>query len=365
MRRSPDFSFPSELVPKFDEEKKCKKHDNIFNENDGYLKLCATHIIVHKENKETIYPRNVYYRETVGSCKCQQHYDGHELLLFHVGLGKMVCYFTLQNYLHSWVNSCITKYAFFKSIQNNLKSIGQTSYLSYHVFYKAVDGFVQNLSLDYKECFSCLNCGIDPKYFVGDGKCIGPLQKKLAVLNISELSWHPNDSKILEQGSKFSDRILLPDKKERDIVCELLTGNKDMENFISSDVLKSENGKMIQELVLYIQSKWPLKIPHVFVKFIADICKSSSVAGLLQVTNHRTLVLLKKFCLEEIDIRSPAQDSKLKYLNSELQTFWPQLVSICELNNSTFLPPIVKKIVLCFIKIRKKSPKVQRGLFSL
>ena len=113
MRRSPDFSFPSELVPKFDQQKKCKKHDNIFNENDGYLKLCATHIIVHKENKETIYPRNVYYRETVGSCKCQQHYDGHELLLFHVGLGKMVCYFTLQNYLHSWVNSGITKYAFF------------------------------------------------------------------------------------------------------------------------------------------------------------------------------------------------------------------------------------------------------------
>ena len=130
-----------------------------------------------------------------------------------------------------------------------------------------------------------------------------------------------------------------------------------MENFISSDVLKSENGKMIQEFVLYIQSKWPLKIPHVFVKFIADICKSSSVAGLLQVTNHRTLVLLKKFCLEEIDIRSPAQDSKLKYLNSELPTFWPQLVSICELNNSTFLPPIVKKIVLCLIKIRKNTFK--------
>ena len=357
LRRSPEFSFPSKLIPKFDQEYKCKKHGNTFNENDACLKLCATHIIVHEENKETIYPCNVYYRETVGSCKCQQHYDGHELLLFHVGLGKMVCYFTLQNYLHNWVNSGITKYAFFKSIKNNLKSIGQISCLSYHVFYKAVDGFVQNLSLDYKECFSYLNCGVDPKYFVGDGKCIGPLQKKLAGLKLSELSSHPNDDKILEQGSRFSDRILLADKKERDIVCELLTGNVDMEHFINSDIIKSENGKSIQELVRYIQLKWPLKIPDVFVKFIADISKSSSVAGLLQVTNHRTLVLLKKFCLEEIDIRSPTQDSKLKYLNSELPTFWPQLVAICELNKSTFLPSSVRKIVLCLIKIRKNTFK--------
>ena len=69
LRRSPEFSFPSKLIPKFDQEYKCKKHGNTFNENDACLKLCATHIIVHEENKETIYPCNVYYRETVGSCK--------------------------------------------------------------------------------------------------------------------------------------------------------------------------------------------------------------------------------------------------------------------------------------------------------
>ena len=77
---------------------------------------------------------------------------------------------------------------------------------------------------------------MDPKYFVGDGKCIGPLQKKLAGLKLSELSSHPSDDKILEQGSRFSDRILLPDKKKRDMVCELLTGNEDMEHFINSDI---------------------------------------------------------------------------------------------------------------------------------
>ena len=356
LKQSPDYKYPAHLIPQFSPANECR-HGELFIENDEYLKICAEQIVLYEESKETIYDCKVYYRETVGQCKCRQHYDGHELLMYHMGQGRMICYFTLQNYLHNWVNSGLTKYAAFKSIQNNRKSTGSVTSLYYHMWYKAVDGFVLNLSFDYAECFSCTNCGIDPLYFVGDGKCLGPLQKKFTGLNIKELSSHPDDSTVLEQGSKFSERTLLASKKERDLICNLLTGNEEMESFVNSGCIKSENGKMVQDLVRFIQAKWPLKIPEQFITFLADISKSSSIAGLLQVRSSKPLTFLKQFCLEQLDIRSPAESRKLDIINSEIPTFWPQLVSICELNKSKYPPNSVSKIVLRMIKIRRDTFK--------
>ena len=42
--------------------------------------------------------------------------------------------------------------------------------LSYKVFNTAADGFVYNLEFDLEDCFTCVNCGISPRWFVGDGK---------------------------------------------------------------------------------------------------------------------------------------------------------------------------------------------------
>ena len=83
------------MIPRFEAENKCVRHGNLFKENDELLRLSATHVVLYEENKETVYPCKVYYRETEGHCKCQQQYDGHDLLLFHMGLGRMVCYFTI------------------------------------------------------------------------------------------------------------------------------------------------------------------------------------------------------------------------------------------------------------------------------
>ena len=79
----------------------------------------------NEDTRETIFDTKVYYRETFGSCKCRQNYDGHEYLVYHMGSGQMLCYFTLQNYLHSWVLSGNSAYAAFKTIQSNITSTGQ------------------------------------------------------------------------------------------------------------------------------------------------------------------------------------------------------------------------------------------------
>ena len=214
-KQSGTFSLPQALIPKYDPHRVCK-HDNKFMEDDNLLKLCARYTVVHHERGETVYNSQVYYRDTDGSCNCRHNYDGHEFLLFHMGNGQMVDYITLSSYVISMCNGGITAYAYHKSIMDNCKSMGVDFTCRYPTFLGACDGFVINLSFDEKDCFTCTNCGVNPKYFVGDGKAnVAPLQRKLQPFGISELSSHPTDSNILQQGSKHEDRVFIKEKKEK------------------------------------------------------------------------------------------------------------------------------------------------------
>ena len=79
---------------------------------------------------------------------------------------------------------------------------GKSFGLDYNTFLKAVDSYQDNLSFDYKEAYTCINCGISPKYFVGDGKTLAPLKRKFKNLNLSEFSPHPEDKESLKQLEK-------------------------------------------------------------------------------------------------------------------------------------------------------------------
>ena len=72
IRSSPDFTFPSHLIPPFSPDNLCP-HSYIYKENDECLKLCLDHVILYEESKETLYDTKVYYRESTGHCKCRQH----------------------------------------------------------------------------------------------------------------------------------------------------------------------------------------------------------------------------------------------------------------------------------------------------
>ena len=363
IRRNKDFVLPEELIPEFDEHKRCK-HGLQFNESDLSLRLCAPQVTLYSSTKETDFNTKVYYRPTVGPCKCRQYYDGHKYLMYHVAEGKMVCYFALQNYIHSWVNSGQSCYSYYKNMKLDGGSNGVVCSLTYQNWLKACDGFVLNLEFDKSMAFSCPKCGVDPKWFVGDGKCTGFLKKKLEGLNIKEFGCHPDDKTVLSQGSSFKSRQLLPDKSERDIVLNLLSGNIDMDTFVSNSDLKSSAGKMLKDLVNHINLNWPLRIPKVYVTFIADICKTSSVVGLLQVNSSEPLKYLHQFAQKKLDVRDMENIEQSRILMKSLPTFWPQLVSICEIEKTRFLPDIVGKIVIHLINIWQKVFKTSPQRYS-
>ena len=44
---------------------------------------------------------------------------------------------------------------------------------SYDDWIYATDGFKANISINFNDAFTCLNCQTSPRYFVADGKNIG------------------------------------------------------------------------------------------------------------------------------------------------------------------------------------------------
>ena len=128
-RLSNDFTLPLELVPEYDPNRTCSAHGNKFKAESCFLRVCSDQVTLYEDTKETIFNSKVYYRETEGPCKCRDNYNGHEYLMFHMGFGKMFCYFTLQNYLYGWATSGLSAYAAFRTIQNNVNSTGQNSTL--------------------------------------------------------------------------------------------------------------------------------------------------------------------------------------------------------------------------------------------
>ena len=128
-----------------------------------------------------------------------------------------------------------------------------------------------------------------------------------------------------------------------------------MQTFIDSEVIKTENGKLIKNLVEHINHKWPLKIPEAYISLIGDISKGSPVAGLLQVTSALPLKLLSQFISRKLNISDASQTENTNILHSSLPTIFPILVQICTLEKSDYLPETLTIIMKKLIYIRQNT----------
>ena len=75
---------------------------------------------------------------------------------------------------------------------------------------------------------------------------------------------------------------------------------------------------MVATLVDRVSTSWPDEVPHPYKRFLSNICKLSSVAGYLQVLSVEPLNFLKDFCHQMLDIRSAANNLKMKLMLEEM-----------------------------------------------
>ena len=66
------------------------------------------------------------------------------------------------------------------------------------------------------------------------------------------------------------------------LVSQLVSESMDMRDFIQSTEITSPNGRLVVDLVQFINSGHPDEMPKCFKNILANICKPTSVRGLLQ-----------------------------------------------------------------------------------
>ena len=347
------YDLPERITPEFIAGFLCK-HGSSFDPNDDNLVECSSNIIIYTESSEKVYPIKTYSRKTVDGCKCKQQADTHKLLLWHIGKGKMIDYMFLSSYMHNMRSNGLPKNGLFRSRCERLNSIGVKSSLVPQDLTRATNGFISKITFhsDLK-VFSCPKCGISPKYLVADGKSDGPTKRK--VDHLKELGTADNDTDCLPQGSHYKDISFLHIYQERQSICHLLTGAQSLDDFLTEEDLETENGRLIVELICRIAVTWADEIPKEYTRFIGNICKQTSVAGLLQVTSDLPLTYLESFCQESLDIRSVNEVDKLDFLQHQLPAFWPMLTNILDLEGRKYLPPDVCRIVVKIIQIRRNT----------
>ena len=329
-----DFEYPDVFIPKFDENKVCI-HNNKFEKDDDKLHVASQTVVIYLNMGEKVFEKKVMFRRTDDlKCRCQQHVDGNEWLLWHCGVGKMVCYTVLATFLHSWAHGGFPAYTQYKSIIHTAKSAGMNCSLTYEVIRMATGGFMRNLSLDLKRCFTCIVCGTSPSFFVMDGTQVGP--KKSKVRHLSEFDRNEDDIQVLSQGATFKDYIFLSSKKERDEVLELISGDMSMDDFISSREINTDNGKKIQPIIRRVETDSPFRLPKAYKVFLEEISKPSPVVGIMQVAKEEILNVLTEFCEERLDIQAAENRQQIHLLRSEMPSFWDSLIKYVSMKRNIF-----------------------------
>ena len=351
-RMKGQFNIPGSLRPDFVAALVCKDGFG-FDDSEDRLVQTSTNLIIYTNTHDILTDSITLARPTtpIGSCRCLHQFDGHEILLWNLGRGRMVDYCFLHSSVHQIVDGTPMN-SIYQSRLRTLASLGIDSTFSYEDFERACSGYVGMIRFR-KDDFICNNCGQTPKYIVADGKMTAPTLRK--VKHLSELDHHEDDEQILLQGSHFKDRVFLYIKRERKLVQELLTDDLEYDAFVHSDVLQSENSRLLIPLLQRLQESWPDEIPPPYKRFICNLCKPTSVASYMQVTHDEPLAILQSFCNRVMNLRSTQHQHQLQLIAEELPAIWPNLMDIMEIECSEFLPPDMSNIILQMIYIRRKT----------
>ena len=135
-------------------------------------------------------------------------------------------------------------------------------------------------------------------------------------------------------------------------MCQVLTGDVTMQDFAEISDMTSSNGLLIIEIARHILETFHEGMPACYRHFLANVCKPTSVRGLLQVMSSEPLLYLEQFCKEELNLHDHSSQRQLKCPAASLPAVWPDLNRICNLTNSEFLPKEVSTVVLNLLSIR-------------
>ena len=82
-------------------------------------------------------------------------------------------------------------------------------------------------------------------------------------------------------------------------------------DFAEISDMTSSNGLLVVELVRHVLERFPDEMPPCYKHFIGNVCKPTSVRGLLQVLTPEPLQYLEQYCKEELNLRIHSSQQQL------------------------------------------------------
>ena len=91
---------PGRIFPTLDPSAVCEKHGSVFSSCTENLQKISPNVKVFTETSEFILNSETFGRPTDGDCSCVLQADTHDLLLWNIGNGKLICYTFLHSSVH-------------------------------------------------------------------------------------------------------------------------------------------------------------------------------------------------------------------------------------------------------------------------
>ena len=184
--------YPSELIPEYDKELRCK-HGNAFNKHNPVKHKWITKKNAKIHKKSITIGATVYYRPTVATveeCTCRQHYEGDKDLLFNVNNNHLFTYEWLVDLMHNCIESKMPIMASFRSANSSRYFFNQEILKEkmYDHLRRAYNSFIRCFAIDKNpHSFNCLQCPAEgPVSIVMDGMQMGCDKDRMATNEVIE-----------------------------------------------------------------------------------------------------------------------------------------------------------------------------------
>ena len=159
--------------------------------------------------------------------------------------------------------------------------------------------------------------------------------------HVSEFSSALGDDIILPQGSKFEQRLFIANQDERKLVKKLANAEISVETFLNENVT-SQNGQLVVSLMRHIQRHFPDETPGHYLDLLGNLSKSSPVCGFLQAASPRSLMYMKEYCRQTLDLTSAQSIRKVDEVVSDLPALWHVIDKINKVEKRKFPPRVVR-----------------------
>ena len=173
---------PKDLLPQFKPSLKCV-HGHLYDSRSpvkhGWI-TSRDHISKIHDARQSK-PCTVYYRPTVGDCKCRQSYDGRQDLILNLDNTNLYTYAFLFDYMHFTQEANLPLAAYFRAI-NRSRENSPGELMKEHMREKlrlAYNCFIRLLDFDFLKLYSCSVCKDNVKVLIIDGIQMGCRQHKM------------------------------------------------------------------------------------------------------------------------------------------------------------------------------------------